>query len=460
VEVDGPVGCSNGGSGAAPPSRRSQRVRVAYLASRYPAISHAFIQREIDALRERDVEIHTFSIHRSSPDDVLTERDRESARTTFALSPPRWRPFLRAHLVVLARHPRAYLKTLYLAVRLPGDSLPTRMRYFFGAVVIWVECRRRAVRHVHAHFTSPAADVAQVVAELGRRQDDGHAWSWSFTAHGTDIFNDQPMRLAEKIRRADSVVCVSDFGRSQIMSRVDEVHWKKLRVVRCGVDRAWLARNVRPAPDGRLEPLRVLTVGRIEREKGHHVLLEALASLKRRNVRVRWTLVGDGSLRLSVWRRAVELGLESEVALLGKVGQDRIRSCYLDAHVFCLPSLGEGVPVVLMEAMASGLPVVASGIMGIPELVEAGVGGLLVPPGRADALAEAIGILAADPALRRRMGRAGRERVEVDYDIGRSAGSLRAIFDLQPGQTGDETAASPGNHPCDEAERAPVAGAR
>ena len=249
----------------------------------------------------------------------------------------------------------------------------------------------------------------------------GAPWSWSFTAHGTDIINDQPMRLAEKVRRADSVVCVSDFGRSQLMSLVDEAHWEKLRVVRCGVDRRWLAADARAAPNGRPEPLRVLTVGRIEPEKGHQVLLEALARLKRRNVPVRWTLVGDGSLRESVWRRAVELDLGSEVVLLGRVGQDRIRSCYLDAHVFCLPSLGEGVPVVLMEAMASGLPVVASEIMGIPELVEAGVSGLLVPPGRADALADAIEILAADPALCRRMGRAGRQRVEADYDIGRSA---------------------------------------
>ena len=188
---------------------------------------------------------------------VLTERDRESARTTFALSPPRWGPFLRAHLLVLARHPRAYLKTLHLAVRLPGDSLPTKMRYFLGAVVIWVECRRRAVRHVHAHFTSPAADVAQLVAELGRRHDDGRPWSWSFTAHGTDILNDQPLRLAEKVRRADSVVCVSDFGRSQLMSsRRGERTGQKLRVVRCGVDRRWLAADAHAAPNGRPEPLR------------------------------------------------------------------------------------------------------------------------------------------------------------------------------------------------------------
>jgi glycosyltransferase involved in cell wall biosynthesis len=194
--------------------------------------------------------------------------------------------------------------------------------------------------------------------------------------------------------------------------------------------------------------MRVLTVGRVESEKGHHIMLEALAQLASRMVPVRWTLVGDGSLLASVRHRAVELGLGSEVVLLGRVGQDRIRSLYLDADVFCLPSLVEGVPVVLMEAMASGLPVVASGIMGVPELVEDRVSGLLVSPGRADALADAIEVLAVDPALRCRMGRAGRQRVELDYDMGRSARTLRAIFDRQPGR---ET-----TRRREEAERVPV----
>jgi glycosyltransferase involved in cell wall biosynthesis len=402
-------------------------IRVAYLVSRYPAASHAFIQREVEALRALGVEVHTFSIHASAASDLLTARDRDAARATFALFPPHWWALLGAQLLVLSRHPLAWLRAFRAAARLPGASLPTRMRYLLGAVAVWRECRRRGVGHVHAHFTSPAADVAQLVGELGR-DGDGPS-SWSFTAHGTDILDDNPARLAEKIRRADAVVCVSDFGRGRLMSLVDAMHWEKLRVVRCGVDRQWLAAECPASPGQHGGAVRVLTVGRIEREKGHRVLLDALNSLKRRGMTVHWTLVGDGSLRDSLRRRVEDLGLGGQVVLSGNVGQDRIRSCYLDAHLFCLPSLGEGVPVVLMEAMASGLPVVASQIMGVPELVEHGVSGLLVPPGRPEALADAIEGLARDPGLRRRMGEAGRRRVARDYHSERSAVELRALFE-------------------------------
>ena len=404
-------------------------TRVAYLVSRYPAPSHAFVQREVEALRALGVEVHTFSIHASAASDLLTARDHDAARATFALFPPRWRALLAAQLLVLWRHPLAWLRAFRAAARVPGAPLPTRMRYLFGAVAVWRECRRRGVGHVHAHFTSPAADVAQLVGELGRRADGDGPSSWSFTAHGTDILDDHQARLAQKVRRADAVVCVSEFGRGHLMSLVDAMHWEKLRVVRCGVDRKWLGAECPASPDQRDGAVRVLTVGRIEREKGHRVLLEALNSLKRGGMSVHWTLVGDGSLRDSLQRRVEELGLGGEVVLSGNVGQDRIRSCYLDADLFCLPSLGEGVPVVLMEAMATGLPVVASQIMGVPELVEHGVSGLLVPPGRPEALANAIEDLAGDPGLRRRMGEAGRRRVARDFNSEHSAVELRALFE-------------------------------
>lgn len=404
----------------------TEATRLAYLVTRYPAVSHAFVQREVEALRARGTEVHTFAIHRARPEDLLTDADRDAFRTTYTVLPPRWPVLIRAHLRTFVRRPLRYLRAITFA--LLGSrarvGLLSGLFHFAEAVPVWEECRRRGLGHVHAHFTSPAADVAQLAAMLGR--DAGSDLSWSFTAHGTDILNDVQPRLADKVRRASLVVCVSDFGRSQLMRLVDTHHWGKLRVVRCGVGDAWLADVRREQAHN---PLRVLTVGRMEIEKGHAVLLEAIAELARAGVAARLELVGDGSQLTTLRARAAALGVADRVAFAGWVGQDEIRERYARADVFCLPSLGEGVPVVLMEAMATSLPVVASRVMGIPELVEDGVSGLLVPPGRPEALARAIERLAGDAVLSRRLAEGGRSKVMSDFRLDASAAQLQAAFD-------------------------------
>jgi glycosyltransferase involved in cell wall biosynthesis len=271
---------------------------------------------------------------------------------------------------------------------------------------------------VHAHFTSPSADVGLLVAALG-------GWRFSFTAHGTDIVTDLPARLAAKVRAADAVVCVSDVGRAQLMMGVAEEHWDKLAVVRCGVDAGTFAPAAAPREDADPSaPLRVLCVGRLAPEKGQQVLVDALAACPG----VAVTFVGAGDKLEALRRRAAARGVDDRVTFTGAVGQDRIAAHYAAADVFCLPSFGEGVPVVLMEAMASGVPVVATAVGGVPELVEHGVTGLLAPPGRADALADALMRLAGDADLRRRLAAAGRARVEEEFDLERNAERLRAVL--------------------------------
>ena len=306
------------------------------------------------------------------------------------------------------------------------------MFYFAEAVPVWLAMRRAGLRHIHAHFTSPAADVALRVAALGGGTQNG--WTWSFSAHGSDIQETDQRLLAEKVRRAARVVCVSDFGRSQVLTLVEERHWPKVMVVRCGLEpRAYVPRLER---DDRSRPLQLLTVGRMVRLKGHAVLLEAVALLRDRGVPVNLTIVGDGPLRRELEDTVRRHELTTMVTFVGFVGQDEISAYYDQADVFCLPSLREGLPVVLLEAMAGGLPVVASGIMGIPELVEPMRNGLLVPPARSDLLADAIARLADDEAERRRLGERGRQKVLTEYDLGRSAERLRAIFSEIEGAQG------------------------
>ena len=245
--------------------------------------------------------------------------------------------------------------------------------------------------------------------------------------HGPTEFADLGhYRLAEKLADASFVVCISDFARSQLMALSDPEAWERLDVVHVGIPVDQFTRS-KPSSAGRREPT-ILYIGRLVPEKGQAVLLDAVALLAARGRLVDVTLAGEGPLRQALERRAEQLGIASQVSFLGAVGQDRLRALYEDASIFCLPSFAEGVPVVLMEAMAMGLPVVSTRITGIPELIEDGSSGLLVAPGRPDELADRLEWLLADPALRRELGTEAREAVLREFDAERSAEQLYELF--------------------------------
>lgn len=252
---------------------------------------------------------------------------------------------------------------------------------------------------------------------------------WSLTVHGlADFGNPIRSRLRSKIADASFVVCVSDFGRAQAMLHNRPEHWSKIHVVRCGIDPQSFTPGAESHADRSGKPLRLLNVARLGPEKGHLVLLDAIKALSEADVDVVCTLVGEGPERARLEECIRRLGIGDRVRLAGAVGQEELIDYYHAADLFVLPSLAEGLPVVLMEAMACGLPVVASRIAGIPELVEDGVSGLLVPAGRADALAAGIGRLAADVGTRRKMARHGRERVIREYDGQRCIEPLFELF--------------------------------
>jgi colanic acid/amylovoran biosynthesis glycosyltransferase len=385
-------------------------MRIAYVCNRYPALSNTFIMREVRALRRLGLEIDVLSLRRPSVDHLLAEADREEYRRTSFILP-------------LLTRPRRYLGTLAAALRLapPGPKGTIwQLFYFAEAGLVWDRCRKRDIHHLHAHFAYVASDVALLAARLG-------GWTWSFSMHGPpEFYAVGTTRLAEKVRDADAVICISDFCRSQLMGLVEPEAWDKLRVVHCGVSVADFAGEL-PSRNG-TRGIEVLMVGRVVPVKGHPVLIEALAELRRRGVDARATIVGEGAERANLERMAQRFGVEDRVLFTGAVGQDDIRAHYARADVFCLPSFAEGLPVVAMEAMAMGLPVVSTRIMGIPEVVEHGVTGLLVPPARHDLLADALEQLAGDAELRAVMGRAGREKAEAEFDADDSAAQLREIY--------------------------------
>jgi glycosyltransferase involved in cell wall biosynthesis len=405
-------------------------MRIAYLCNRYPAVSLTFILREVRALRRLGVDVQTFAIRRAFPEHLVSAADREEYARTYAVLPPDPGALALAHLTAAVLHPLRYLGTLRLALRLRPRGLRGAVWqgfYFAEAILIWRECRRRDISHIHAHFANVATDVALLASHFGGGRSGG--WSWSFTLHGPVEFYDiTQSRLPEKLRRARFVVCISDFARSQAMAFLDHEQWGKLQVVHCGVDPD-VFRPVRHSNGaGPAREPHVLSVGRLIDLKGHALLLEAIAIARAEGVRASLTIVGDGSTRPALEARAARLGLVDEVTFAGAVGQDEIAGFYADADIFCLASFAEGVPVVLMEAMAMEIAVIATRIAGIPELVEDGVSGLVVPPGRADRLAAALRALADDPALRHAMGKAGRARVVAEFDVAKSAAQLRELF--------------------------------
>jgi colanic acid/amylovoran biosynthesis glycosyltransferase len=404
------------------------RIRIAYLTTHYPALSHTFILREVAALRRRRVEVHTVSMRRTSGEHLLSLENREASQSTHAIRPCRARDLLGVHLSALVRHPGAYLATLRDALSLARPGVKGRplwqVLYFGEAIMLWRHCASLQLRHIHAHHGSAPADVALLASRFGRSAGSGPR-TWSMTLHGPSELRDVHwFGLAEKIRRADAVACISDFARSQLMELVDEGQWAKLRVIHCGVIAAEFTEL-----DG-AHPIRpqLLCVGRLVPEKGHAVLLEALALLLAEGHDLEAVIVGSGPLQSRLETLVLELDVAGRVDFRGALAQEEVRRCYASATLVCSSSFAEGVPVVLMEAMASGRPVVATAIAGVRELVRDGETGMLVAPGRAEALSLAVATLLTDPDLRARLAGAGKAHVALEYDVDRSAAELEELF--------------------------------
>jgi glycosyltransferase involved in cell wall biosynthesis len=415
-------------------------TRVAYLVSRYPAVSHAFVQREVLALRDAGAEVHTFSLRRAGDADVLSPTDEAEREATYAIQPVRVARVAADHLRALVTRPGAYARTLVHALRLGSGARGRlwQLFYFGEAIAVWAEMGRHGLRHVHVHFANPGADVAMLAAHFG-----GGDWRWSLTLHGpAEFFEVKGNRLAEKLGSAAFVACASEWARSQAMAIAAADAWPRFTVVRGGVDATVWRRDARGAgdargsgaggdPAGSGERIEILNVGRLAPVKGQPLLIEAVARLREQGVHVHCRIVGDGPERAALERRIGELGAGDAVELTGAVGQDRIRELYEQADVFCLASFREGLPFVLIEALAMELPVVATRIMGIPELVTEGENGLLVTPGRSDELAEALARLARDPgeraALLARRAQVLLERLESPEDAAATLRHARKI---------------------------------
>ncbi len=392
---------------------------IAYLTGEYPRASDTFIQREVAALRALGHPVETCSIRTTGAEHLVGPEQRDEHARTFKVldackSPRR---LISAHLRWM-QQPGRYLRALALAWKTAPKGIKGRLYnliYFAEAAVLADHLAQRGVEHLHNHIAKASCTVAMLASELS-------GIPYSFTIHGPDIFFEpHHWRIDEKAARARFVACISDFCRSQLMCFAGQEHWDRFHIIHCGVDPA----RYRPAPHDGQE---LLFVGRLAAVKGVPVLLEAVAALKPRFPALRLTLIGDGPDRPALEAQARALGLGETVQLLGYRSQSEVAEALAETDIFTLPSFAEGVPVVLMEALASHVPVVTTQIAGVPELVQDGASGRLVPPGDTQALEQAIAGLLRSDSLRRTMGAEGRARVEAAYDISREAARLSSLF--------------------------------
>lgn len=404
---------------------RASLPRLAYLTSVYPAVSHTFIQREIAGLRAMGFDVETCSVRRPGPDHLTGPEEREAAAETFyILETARRATTLPAALLFALRRPGRAWRTLALAWRTAPPGLRgglKQMAYLAEAMILARHLQARGVEHLHNHFADPSANVAMLTSALG-------AIPFSYTLHGpAELYEPEKWQLREKTARARFVACISHFARAQAMYFSAPRDWHKLRIIHCGVLPERYEQPDTPRPAG----TRLIFVGRLTAIKGLRILLDAFAQARETRPDLHLTLVGDGDDRAHLEQLAAPLG--NSVHFAGYLSQAAVAEALARADVFVLPSFAEGLPVVLMEAMASARPVIATQLAGVSELVEDGVSGFVVPAGDAATLADRIGRLADDPALRLRMAAAGRARVRADFDVRQEAARIGALFAGQGG---------------------------
>lgn len=392
--------------------------RVVYVVSLFPCWSETFIVREIGALVASGVDVRILSLKHPSEDlvhaDAAALLDRVRHPRPLAAT-------LATFLGATVRQPRI-MAGILLRILADGWRSPRVLARSLAALL-------RGVGHigwlrdfepdlVHAHWATYPSTVAWALGRLLGRP-------FGFTCHAHDIFTERQL-LLRKIEEAALAVTISRYNVEWLRAHVAGDAARRLQVVHCGVD----MHNAPWEPEGRDEGL-ILAVGRLDPIKGFDTLVDALGLLRERGVDARCRLVGSGPLEGELRARAAGLGLEERIEFAGARPQDVLRSWMREAAVFTLPSCiaadgnRDGIPVALMEAMASGCATVSTRVSGIPELIEDGVGGLLVEPGDAGALADALQRLLADAALRRRLATGARARIEEQFDAEKEAQRLR-----------------------------------
>lgn len=373
-------------------------MKLAYLISRFPAVSHTFIQREISALRKQGFEIALFSINPAdiAPDKQLPE-DQQLIDETFYVKKASLGTIWKGIYSAFIQSPIHFLKAFTQAL----SSGFYGLFYFIEAAVIGDQLKQKQIHHLHVHFANPASTVALLVNAL-------YEIPFSITVHGPDEFYDSTSNLLPtKFEKSKFIICISFYAQSQVMRLLPPNLWNKVHINRMGIDPSLYAPRKEPN-----ELFTVVSVGRLSISKGQAILGQAIQKLQETGLPIRLLLIGEGPER-----KWLEKFMNANLQLAGALNPEEVRNALRNANLFVLSSFAEGVPVSLMEAMAMEIPCIAPCINGIPELIIHEKSGLLVYPSDIEGLKEAILKLYHSPNLRETLGKEGRKMVLERYDL-------------------------------------------
>lgn len=383
--------------------------RIAYLTNQYPRASDTFIRTEVKHLRANGWILDTYAVRRPDEAALVSEDIRREYENTTYLRDGGWLQLVWAFLKCLGRRPLRTVRAFRLAWRTGVPGCAGRAKsflYLMEAARLASQLQSSGAQHLHNHIGENSATVAMLASELG-------GVPFSLTIHGPGIFyHPRQWALGEKIRRSQFTAAITHFCRSQCMVFAPYAEWDKIIVVRCCVDAAFLSQPITDVT----EDCRLLFIGRLCEEKGVPFLIEAVARLRNLGRPFELNIIGDGPMRRTIEELISKHQLQGFVHLLGFQSSQRIAEELIRSRALILPSFAEGLPVVIMESLAVGRPVITTRIAGIPELVDEQCG-WLVPPGDINSLSSAIQDCFQSSSERlTAMGREGRRRVKQLHD--------------------------------------------
>lgn len=402
-------------------------LRIGYLASELGTVTSTFVYREISAVRALGAEVFTYSTTRPRGNVISAEARALVEATEYLYDVPS-SAIVRAGVAQFFHAPgrfaaaktRALLDALTVQVSDRKDRLKL-IWHFTVACHLAGLLERDKVEHLHAHFAHVPAAVAMYAAKMA-------GISYSFTAHANDIF-ERPVALTQKVSRAAFVACISEYNVRHLMTQGCDP--ARLHVIHCGID---IARFEYRKPWMPGSQPHVVSVGRFVEKKGFGDLVEALRQLRDRGQSFRCTIAGDGPLLETIRDQIKEAHLDNQMLLPGPLPQEEVQALLREADVLALPCVvaesgdRDGIPVVLMEAMALGVPVVSTTVSGIPELITSGQNGLLGTPNAPETLANALEKVLGDTDLARSMARAARATIETEFNVDENAAKLYKQF--------------------------------
>ncbi|EAZ91543.1 glycosyltransferase [Crocosphaera chwakensis] len=396
-------------------------MRIAYLINQYPKISHSFIRREILALEALGLPITRFSI-RSCQDPLVDEADQEELAQTNIILDVGFLGLLISFIKLALSRPKRWLNAFKITFKIGLNSdrgLMLNFAYLAEACVLLDRFSHLEITHFHAHFGTNSTTVLLLHHILGGA-------AYSFTVHGPEEFDKvKAIALPEKIKRAAFVVAISSYGKSQLYRWCDFKDWDKIKIIHCGVDEAFFSLPYRPIPE---KPC-LVSVGRLSEQKGQYLLIEAVSKLVVQGYQFKLILIGDGELKQPIEEAIQRWNLQDVVEITGWATQTQVADYILQSQAMVLPSFAEGLPVVIMESLALGRPVISTYIAGIPELVIPGESGWLVPAGSVEALVSTMKTVLDTPISElENMGKIGGKMVKENHNIAQEAQKLKLLF--------------------------------